>query len=438
MTRFFVASAVLIALEASAAAQANPNALAISSFDPASAVAPISAVEGPGVKIGEGTVLRPVFGMETGVISNVFYESVDPNAAGVLRLLAQVGTGSLPMSRLASQGATDDMTDKGSVQYRADLRASYDFILSSDDTAADTGGLGLGASLHALFNPMGRLSFGIDEDFQRLIRAANYETNVNTNRDLNALQLTLLYHPRDRSLGGYLYYNNNIDIFESDAQEFADRWSHRVGIHPTWQWLPQTQFYADVSQAVVAPLRSSSQKVTSYPFAAMAGVSTLLTLKTTLNLYAGYTNGFYTSGPSFSAPMFGATFGYRYSPLGRVALAYSLMYQDSINANYFRDHVVQLLFEQQLNPFVIVAQPEVHFRQYNGVTIVDGPMTRDDLIFAVVAGVHYNFRNWIAATVNYRFSLVETEYRYMPIGGGSVLDPSYARHELLAGLRFAM
>jgi hypothetical protein len=395
-------------------------------------------VEGPGVKIGEGTVVHPVFGMETGVVSNVFYESVDPNAAGVLRLLAQVGTGSLPLSRLASQGADDANTDKGSVQYRADLRASYDFILSSDDTATETGGLGLGASVHALFNPMGRLSFGIDEDFQRLIRAANYETDANTNRDINALQLTLLYHPRDHSFGGYLYYNNNIDIFERDVQDFADRWSHRIGLHPTWQWLPQTQVYADISQSIVTPLASSSDKVTSYPFTATAGLSTLFTLKTTFNVYAGYTNGFYASGPSFSAPTVGATFGYRYSPLGRVALAYSLQYQDSINANYYRDHVIQLLFEQLVNPFVVVVQPEVHFREYNGVTIVNGPMTRDDVIFAVVAGVHYNFRNWIAATLNYRFSMVDTDYRYMPIGGGSVLDPSYVRHELLAGVRFAL
>jgi hypothetical protein len=121
-----------------------------------------------------------------------------------------------------------------------------------------------------------------------------------------------------------------------------------------------------------------------------------------------------------------------------VALAYSLQYQDSINANYYRDHVIQLLFEQLVNPFVVVVQPEVHFREYNGVTIVNGPMTRDDVIFAVVAGVHYNFRNWIAATLNYRFSMVDTDYRYMPIGGGSVLDPSYVRHELLAGVRFAL
>lgn len=435
MTRFLVASAVLFALEASSAAQGN---IAVATFDPANAVAPISTVEGPGIKIGEGTVIHPVVGMETGVISNVFYEASDPNAAGVLRLLAQVGTGSLPMSRLAAMGADDDSTDKGSVQYRADLRASYDFILSNDETATDTGGLGLGASLHALVNPMGRFSFGIDEDFQRLIRAANYETNANTNRDINVLQLTLLYRPRDRTVGGYLYYNNTIDIFERDIQSFADRWSNRIGIHPTWHWLPNTQIYADISQGIVSPLGGSSTKVQSHPFAATAGIATLFTLKTTLNLYGGYTNGFYSSGPSFSAPVVGATFGYRYSPLGRAALSYTLQYEDSVNANYYRDHVFRLLFEQLVTPFVVVAQPEVHLRQYNGITIVAGEPVRNDVIFAGVGGIHYNFRNWIAATLNYRFTLVDSDYRYMPIGGGSLLDPSFSRHELLLGMRAAL
>jgi hypothetical protein len=179
-------------------------------------------------------------------------------------------------------------------------------------------------------------------------------------------------------------------------------------------------------------------KVSSYPLVAVAGLNTLLTIKTTLNLSAGYTNGFYSSGPSYSAPVLGAQLGYRYSPLGRATLMYTLQYADSINANYYRDHVVRFSLQQLFAPFVVMAQPEVHFRQYNGVTIVNGPPTRDDLIFALVAGVHYNYRNWLAATLNYRFTTVQTSYRYMPVGGGALDDPSFERHELLLGVRAAL
>lgn len=440
MTRLFIAVALLVAMVASATAQPVPNDISIRSFDPDESVAPTSSIEGPGWKVGEGTVVHPVFGVETGFVSNVFYQDNDPTPAGILRLLAQIGTASLNAQRLSPNGASDDDTDlesdKGDFEYRASLRASYDLLLTSDDRATDTGGLGLGASLQGMVNPMGRFSFGFSDDFNRLIRAANFETDANTNRDINNLSLKLLYHPRDRAVNGYLYYNNMIDIFERSEQDFADRWSHQLGLHPTWRFLPQTQAYLDVSMGYVSGLGSGSTKVTSYPLIAKAGLATLLTLKVTLNLEAGYTNGFYSSGPSFSAPVLGAGIGYRYSPLGRVSLLYALQYQDSINANYYRDHVMRLTLQQLFTPFIVMVQPEIHLRQYNGVTAVMGSPTRDDVIFTVVGGIHYNFRNWIGASLNYRFTTVQTDYSYMI--NGFVDDPSYVRHEVLLGVRAAL
>jgi len=242
MTRFFVSVVVVALFETAAGAQGvpvdDPNSITIASFDPDNAVAPVSAVEGPGVKIGEGTVLRPVIGLETGYDSNVFYQQTSPQGSALLRLLAQVGTGSLSAPRLENADETaPQTTDVGDFQYRADVRASYDLVLSGNEAVSGTGGLGLGASLHGLANPMGRWSFGIDEDFLRLIRAANFETDANTNRDLNNLTLRVIYHPSDHSLGGYLYYNNTVDIFERSSQNFANRMFNRVGIHPTWQRL---------------------------------------------------------------------------------------------------------------------------------------------------------------------------------------------------------
>ncbi|CAN5188087.1 hypothetical protein BH11MYX1_BH11MYX1_36780 [soil metagenome] len=443
MTRFFVGFILVVALQAPAGAQGvNPN-LTIGSFDPDDAIAPNSIVEGHGVKIGEGTVLHPVFGVETGFVSNVFYTANNAQGAALLRLIAQIGTSSLPDSRLLQQsGDESNQENKGGFQYRANLRASYDVLYANNSTVANTGGLGVGASLHGIANPMGRFSFGIDDDFSRLIRAANFETDANTNRDINTLGLNLLYHPQDHSIGGYLYYVNTIDVFESNAQGFANRMFNKLGVHPTWQWLPRTQVYADLSESIVTTIGTTPAgippKATSYPFSVLAGLSTLFTIKTTFNVFAGYTNGFYSSGPSFSAPQLGAQLGYRYSPLGRITLLYSLLYQDSINANYYRDHVLQVSLQQAFDPLVFMVQPEVHFREYSGVYVVNGPPNRNDVIFSLVAGAHYNFRDWISATLDYRFSTVQTDYRYMPIGGGVTTDPSYARHELLLGVRAAL
>jgi len=446
MTRSFASLALLLTLRAVAWADISPNDISISSMDPEEAVSPIRTVEGPGVKIGEGTVIHPIFGLETGVVSNVFYEANNPTPAGLLRLLAQVGAGSLTGARIMPANPEDGNATAGDFQYRADLNASYDLMLSTDSTVQSTGGLGLGALLRGLANPAGRWSFGFDEQYVRLIRAANFETDANTNRDINSLALRLLYHPSDSAFGGYAYYNNTIDVFERSEQQFANRFQNMFGLHPEWRWLPQTTVFVDASIGIFTGLGSGSKKETAYPLSAVAGIATLLSLKTTFNVQAGYANGFYSNGASYSAPVVGAAIGYRYSPLGRVALTYDLTYQDSVNANYFRDHVVRLWFQQAFAPFLLMAQPEVHFRQYNGVsTIVMGvppgsPQdTRDDVIISVIAGIHYNFRNWIAATLDYHFTDVSTDYMYpAPPPPGTMVSPAFVRHELLLGVRVAL
>lgn len=434
MLRLSLTFCAVISLASTALAQSTEAV--IETFDPSAAVAPVSVVEGPGVKVGEGTVLQPVFGAETGFISNAFYEQSDENATGVLRLLAQIGIGSLTQQRLEPANEDDETGEnQGSLRYRASLRAAYDLMLSSDDTVSETGGLGIGFNFNGIVNPRGNWAFRIDEDFNRLIRAANFETDANTNRDINNLRLALRFQPIGRTMSGELYYGNTIDYFERDEQEFANRLHHRFGFRYMWNWRPKTQFYADTSLGYYTGLGDSA-KVDSYPLVAKVGIATLFSPIVTLNLEAGYTNGFYSEGANFSAPMVNAQLGYRYSPLGRLAFIYSLEYADSINANYYRDHVGRFWLRQYVRPFAFMVQPEVHLRQYNGIMLVPGDATRDDLIFALIAGASYNFKNSVAATLNYRFTSVSTDY----VDNSSTPpdDPSYARHELLAGVRVAL
>jgi hypothetical protein len=421
--------------------------LSIASFDPEDAVAPVTIIQGRGIKVGEGTVLHPVFGMETGYISNVFYENFNQQPSGVLRLLGEVGVASLSGSRLNPNSGglgeeEHDQTglDKGSLQYLANVRLAYDQMLSGTDVVQNTGGLGAGVTVRAMANPMGKVSLGVYEDFLRSIRAANFETSTNDNRDINNLTLSLLLHPPGRSLSGYLYYHNTIDAFESDEHNYPSRMANRVGLHPMWRWLPETLVYGDFSWGVNTGIGSSAAsmaKVTSYPLALRLGIASLLTMKIAGHVDVGYVNGFYSSGPSYQGPRIDTTLSYRYSPLGQLGVGYTLVYMDSINANYFRDHLIRAFVQHGLDPFVVVAGPELHFREYVGVT-APGPATvRDDVIFAFVGGIHYAFRNWIAATLNYRFSTVQTDFRYMDTAGNTI-DPSYTRHQLMLGVRVAM
>jgi hypothetical protein len=416
------------------------------SMDPADAVNPVSIVSGSGIKIGEGTVFHPQVGIETGVVSNVFYQSNNRVASGLLRLLAEVGTSSLPNQRLTIQTAqnTEDpepqqtltSTEPGDFQYSADLYATWDQYLSTNSDVTSQGGLGGGLLLRGIVNPRHPLQFGFQEHFSRVIRATNFESGTDTNRDVNQLGLRLSFVPTGRSLRGYLYYQNTIDVFEASSQQFANRLQNLVGLHVNWQWLPLTGIFVDVSQGYYTGI-GSSEKINSYPLVLRGGIQTSITINTTLNAFAGYTNGFYAAGPSYSSLTAGAMLGYRYSPLGRVSALYSYDHQDSINANFYRDHLFQGTIEQYLVPFIVFAQPELRLRRYEG-TIVMGTTgrTRDDLIVGATVGMRYSFRQWIAATLDYQLQYVNTDFRY-DAGGGMIIDPSYVRHELLVGVRAA-
>lgn len=419
-------------------------------MDPTDAVSPIALVQGGGIKVGEGTVLQPQVGLQTGMVSNVFYSNTNVVTAGLLRLLVEVGTGSLPIQRLnpgsADQGTLDAgaapvapsiQVESGDFQYSANVYASWDQYLSTNDNVNAQGGLGGGLVLRGLVNPQRPLQFAFQEVYSRLIRPVNFESQADSNRDINNVSLRVNYIPTGRSLSGYLYYQNTIDAFESGSQQFANRLLNQFGLHLDWQWLPLTVVFADVSGGYNTGI-GGSEKVSSTPLTALTGIETALTLTTTISAQIGYTNGFYSSGPSYSSVTGGLLFGFRYSPLGRITAQYEYDQSDSINANFYSEHLLALTLEQYFAPFILFAQPELRLRTYQGTIVMDvnGSTTRDDTIVAVTAGMRYNFRGWLAATLDYNLQDDQTDFRYT-VGRFANLDPSYIRHELMLGVRAA-
>jgi hypothetical protein len=429
--------ALLSVLAVGGVAQAQEAPVPISPND---VVNPNALVEGAGVKVGEGTVLHPIIGVETGVVQNVFYEEAGTNTAGLLRLLFEISAGSLPKERLTVPNQDEEQKKNlGSFMYDLRAYATWDQYLSGNDRVTSQGGLGGGLVFRGIARPSDPLNFSFLEFFNRMVRATNFESAQDTNRDINTIQLRLAYQPRGRSIGGYLYYQNVIDVFEADTQAFANRFQNTFGLRFNWQWLPLTRVYTDVSMGVFSGLGSDSTKVDSYPLTAVLGVMTSLTVNTTLNARVGYTNGFYSEGASYSTVTGGVQFGYRYSPLGRITALYSYDHADSINSNFYRDHHVQLALEQLFVPFAIVIRPELYVRRYNDVPVmsVDGETVRDDLIAQITVGARYSFRNWLATTIDYSFTTVQTDFRYTDASGSFIDDPSFTRHTLLAGLRAA-
>ena len=432
----------LLAVTATASAQPAGQVSAVSPY--------ASNVEGPGIKIGEGTVFHPIFGAETGAISNVFFSDTDPAASGILRLLFEGSIGSLSQQRRATSSAEAAAMEEeqaaaqaslGDLEYRAQLNLRYNEYLSGNNNVTAQRDLDIGARINGTAFPQRTWQFGFDENFQRLTRTTNYESRGGLDRDVNSLKLALRYMPKSRSINGALTYTNTIDVFESNNHAFANRFQNSLALRVNWQFLPVTKFYADAQIGIFTGLGAESEKVTSLPLRTVVGAQTAITTDTTVATYVGYGRGFYTSGADFQNVLFGANFGYRHSPLGRVSFLYDYNFQDSINSNYLRDHTFKVSAQQQIVPFSINASAEVRLRQYQGLSATlmasSGLAVRDDVIFAVNAGGNYNFRDWLAATVDYHLTTVSTDFTYQA-APGLQLNPGFVRHELIAGIRAAL
>ncbi len=392
-------------------------------------------VEGAGVKVGEGTVLHPVVGVETGYVSNVFFS--DQNvAAPLLRVLAELNFASLSSQRLESADPSAGPGDQGDLSWRLGLRVVGQEYLTSNDNVGAQHNIAGGLSLHGLVFPHRTWRFGFDDDYIRDNRPTNYESSGNLNRDINSLQLAILYAPEGRALSGALRYSNRIDVFEKASHDFANRIQHSVGVRVNWQWLPITKLFADLSFGVFGPLGSSSLKTSSYPLRGIVGINTAITVDTALNMDIGYANGFYSSGESFSNLVFNSKFAWRYLPTGQLFAGYSYDFTDSVQANYFRDHAFIVGDQHQFGKITSLITLDARLRGYRSVLpTIMGPPDRDDLLFDLGVSPRYYFRDWFAATLDYDLLVDSTDYRYTV--SGATVNPSYVRHQIMAGVRAA-
>ncbi|MEZ4365343.1 MAG: hypothetical protein R2939_03525 [Kofleriaceae bacterium] len=410
-------------------------------------VAPGSA-EGDGIKVGEGTVIHPTIGLETGVVSNVFYEDSNANFAGLARVIAEFSTGSLSGRRLsgpqlvsdddpgAEQGSTTGARSAagGDLSYRASLRLAYEEWLSGNDNVRAQRDLAIGANVRGVVYPRRTWSFGFEEDFVRAIRPTNFEGPGDLNRDINHVKLQLNYQPIGRTLSGFARYQNTIDVFEGDNKDFANRMQHTIGVRSEWRPFPYTMFYADASLGFYGGLGGDSTKVSSLPLRTVIGAQSSITVDTTVSTRVGFAKGFYSAGPDYTMAIFGAQVGHRFSPQARATLLYDYDFQDSVNANFYRDHALRLRHDQQIGEVVGTADVGLIFRTYRGVLaeVMGSSPDRSDLMFTAHLGLARTLRTWLVGTIDYNFVTDQTDY--MQLGD----DPSYTRHELLVGLRAAL
>jgi hypothetical protein len=399
------------------------------------------AVEGKGVEISPGTVVHPTFGADFGVIDNVFYEDNTTVTSGLLRLSANFSVASAkvePEEAVPGEEAANEPAPP-TFEFRAGGGVRYEeFLYYANPSTAAQRNLSLDTQAHLQVYPQGTLSFIADDRLRRDVRPRNFEDTSSTARIDNLLDLGLRYQPGGRTISGTLRYQNMTDIVESTS--IANRMNHTLGLRGDWQWLPYTRFFADASVGFFGSLgaaqlaTSGLTKQSSVPIRGLVGVATAISEPLTVKLHAGWAYGPYGGGEGYNGPLLDAEVGYAYAPAGRVVVEYNYDYEDSINANYYRDHKFTAKIDQQLiDKLLLSGAVDVRLRGYRGIDSI-GMASRDDLILGGVVQAQYVLSERYYLTGTYTGSVDTTSYRTSFQG---MDDPSYTRQEAMLGARAA-
>jgi hypothetical protein len=404
-----------------------------------------AVLEGPGYEIGEGTVIHPSVALETGYVSNVFYEDTDPVSSAILRLVGSF--------TIASQGArppgeveptivseTDAPEEELPPPAKLDFRLGAQLILlgylSDNEQAQDQSDVAGAAEAHITAFPQGDVAFSVDDLFIRDARPKNFESTGNLNRDYNHFQGGVTLQPQGRSVSLGARYENVLDRFESDKSAFANRMNHIVGLRGEWRWLPYTKLYADASLGFFDAIEDRMGfKSASTPLRVQLGLATALTEMTSIRGHIGYANAFYEERQNFQNVIGGAEFGYRYTEYGRFRLTFDYDFHDSLQANFFRDYAFLAIVDHQFGLLVAGADAGVRLRSYRGIPMEIGPADRDDVVLSAGLRLHYLVRDWLALTGRVEMTADETDYVY---DAGGVMDtPEYERFEAYVGVSAA-
>ncbi len=447
--------ALLLAAPATAAAQ---DEMGMSADDLSEPPAPEPGFwEGGGVKISDDMVFHPSFDLSTGYQTNIFsaddgdprpafFAPGDTGAVGAPVLLVGVngGIATRPKIRREAEPASGPSA-RPSLAFKGDLNLTWRQYISDYPVVSDQSDLQIGLLADARFNPEGELTFILRDGFTRAVRPPAQEAFGSVDRDKNELTLGAIFKPGGGAIQGYANYVFTIDFFEPSNLSFANRMQHMFNLGGKWQWLPKTQFQADIFVGYTSA-DDATYKPAGTPFKFMAGTSTLITPTFGTVLKGGWGYGAYDTGPAFNSYLALVEGRWALGPFTRLAFGYLHDFADSLVGNYYVDHAFYgRLAMQFVGRWQLRAKGELRFRNYDGIiNFMGDPPTqfcqggaagcgstdRTDIVGRVEASIEYQVNAWLYAGASYTFQNVTTDSFIQ--SGGNLDSNGYVWNEFLA------
>jgi hypothetical protein len=399
-----------------------------------------------GLKVSDDVLLHLGVGAELGYDSNVFYAPTPETAkgSGMLRIVPFAELTNATRAGVIPSGVFFDLA--ASLNYRE--------YLSSDPGIQDQRAFMPSASAMLDFGSGQALSFLIGDGFSRTEDPPYQEGQLPYIRDTNLALAQLSWSPGGGRLATSLRYTNTIDYFESESDPMqlqavtsANSMTNDLALDVSWKWLPKTAVFLNVDQQYISYFHTDEGKVNSFPLRAIAGLRGLITTKLSLNIGAGYGNGFYqttatepdgTTHPTASPSgirgnlIAFAEITYRPTLETTTVLGYRHDFQNAIFGDFYYVDAVYLNFSQAIAGrlgFGLSARYES--RSFQDVPVGDGVfISEHSNYWQVGANLDYRIRGSVYAGLSY--TLMKNDSDYNPTNMLEAGSPDYTKQLVFA------
>ena len=344
---------------------------------------------GLGFKLGGSLILH--LGLSTDIIydSNVFYTTTNTVGSFELRL-----------------NPFFDLTNRprqGSRMLQFDFHGGMGYVeyLNGDSAVVQHRQFNVDAGLLAAFFATSPYNFVVFDNYVRTVQPPYTITNGNFDRDTNQLGVRVNLSPGGGRLTFNVGYMFGIDYFERTPLTDYNLQTHRFDVRASWRFFPKTALYIAADETIYHyPAPGTGSHPDAYPFHVEAGIQGLVTTKLTVNLWVGYGNGFYVSGPSPNTAIGGAQLTWKPTLLSTGALGYQHDFQNSLLGSYYDEDTAYVTWTQMIWRFTGWVRFQYSNLRFNGVNpIIQATTNGTDNYITLNVRLDYPFKEWLIASV---------------------------------------
>jgi hypothetical protein len=329
-----------------------------------------------------GYQLIPTFALESFYDSNVFRTS---------RLDSEVATTALTGAAViragaALQGQRAGAESRSTLGFGVGL--GYNQFISGDGAVRNLSDLDATANIRYQYQPQGRFSYLIQDDFQRSITPRTIRVSPGSlvptfREDTNRFIFGVRLKPGGGALEQQIAYTGSLHVFEGNEFITANHFEHDLGTYTKWNFLPRTaalfEAHLGVSDFFQDFEKNPLGSVDSRPLRVSLGALGIIGARIQFKTSVGYGNSFHkrTGDPanevSFSGVIGEANMRVNLADRDILAVGYSHNFATTLFGNFVtRDSVSASLIHSFSPRMQASGDFSASFDRYSNIPALDG------------------------------------------------------------------